>query len=83
MFGIVAKNKLQKIRKRGTYSRLLKKYRERYINYVRSNSSTYESNNQNVEPEATLNNTAENDVQPENVPMELNNKGNINNCFAF
>lgn len=49
MFNIVSKTKLKNIRKRGTYSRLLKKYRELYKQSLNNISPENEFNDQVIE----------------------------------
>lgn len=76
MFNVISRNKLQKIRKRGTYSRLLKKYRDRYKGLMSAGRRS-ETNVQPSEPELATNHIAEIDTQEERIINELNREGKL------
>lgn len=70
MFNIISKNKLKKIRKRGTYSRLLKKYRDRYKEGLQNNELVKKVNDQPTVLPSVQDHTEEIDTHDENVIIE-------------
>lgn len=64
MFQVIRRSKLSKIKKRGTYSRLLKKYRNRFKQVATNNPTEHENdsslcetkNTQRCEPENVVEN---------------------------